>query len=78
MIVSSSTFSIGIERACADESAPSNSTHLPRGSTPASSISVEAGTPVQSTPESKPCVCCTVVEAGFSQSVRPLPEHSWK
>ena len=30
------------------------------------------------TPESSPCVCCTVLEAGFNQSVRPLPEHSWK
>src|SRR2546426_6920011 len=75
MIASSSTFSIGIERACAAASAPSNSAHLPRGSMPASSSSVAAGTPVHSTPERRPCVCCTVLEAGLSQSVRPLPEH---
>ena len=69
---------MGIERVCAAPSAPSNNTHLPFGSTPASSSSVETGTPVHSAPESSPCVCCTVFDAGFSQSVRPLPEHSMK
>ncbi len=78
MSTSSIALSSGTERVWVEPSAPSKSSHFAPGCTPASSSSHESGTPVHWTPERSPWVCCTVVEAFFSQSVRPLPEHSWK
>ena len=72
------TLSTGIERVWLAPSAPSNSTHVAPGCTPASSSSHAAGTPVHWAPESRPCVCWTVVEAARVQSASVLPEHSRK
>ena len=53
-------------------------TPVMRTGMPASSSRTETGTPVHCAQDNRPWVCCTVFDAGFSQSVRPLPEHSMK
>jgi hypothetical protein len=70
--------SSGTERVWLAPSAPSKSSHLAPACTPASSSSHDSGTPVHCAPDSSPWVCWTVVEAFFSQSVSPFPEHSMK
>src|SRR2546429_213826 len=41
-------------------------------------LAAQVPTPVHCAQESRPCDCCTVVDAAFVQSARPLPEHSRK
>ncbi len=72
------TLSIGMLRAWAAPSAPSNNTHFACGSSPASSSNQDTGIPVYCEHDNKPWVCCTVFDFTASQSVSVFPEHSKK
>jgi hypothetical protein len=70
-------FAIGTLRLMAAASAPSASSHLPSGFTPASSSNTASGTPAQSLHDTRPCrppaVCC----GASALLLAPLlPEHS--
>ncbi|MNT90003.1 hypothetical protein D3C72_2308310 [compost metagenome] len=75
---SSSAFSIGIERVMAEASAPSASSHLPSGLTPASAKSAFSGTPVYITQCSMPWVNWQPLSWAPRHSMPELAAHSRK